>query len=67
MFYPQNDDRIMTIDSMTSLHPIYTATTRKQVGISPFAVKQYILPVSATSGSHMAALTKFDLQFAASY
>ena len=27
MLYPQNDDRIVAIDSVTSLHPVYTATT----------------------------------------
>ena len=28
MIYPQNGDRIVTIDSVTSLHPLYTDSTR---------------------------------------
>ena len=29
MFYPQNGDRIVTIDSVTSLHPMYSIRSIK--------------------------------------
>ena len=31
MLYPQNGDRIMAIDSVTSLHPLYTNTPVTQL------------------------------------
>jgi len=30
MLYPQNGDRIVTIDSVTSLHPMYTRSSSKR-------------------------------------
>jgi len=38
VLYPQNGDRIVTIDSVTSVHPMYSAISRNLEALEPGSV-----------------------------
>ena len=51
MLYPQNGDRIVTIDSVTSLHPVYNASLKLDFAVNARATEYVDSSHCGTPGS----------------